>query len=183
VNCNRLRSQPVIVSQQIYLRNRRLSSLDQLMHLRQAEPSDVEFLADVVISVTRDQGRLPGDFDEVDFRTGFESWTAEHLAGTVEGNRTSVIEVDGERAGRLRVVRTGAVVELAGIQLLPPFQSRGIGSEILVLLKAEAASSGASLELSVEIDNPRAQALYERHGLVVTGTTGGERRLRWTSTG
>lgn len=28
-------------------------------------------------------------------------------------------------------------------------------------------------------DNPRAQALYERHGLVVTDTTGGENRLRW----
>lgn len=94
------------------------------MRLRQAEPPDVEFLADVVIAATRDQGRLPDDFDENAFRTGFRSWTVEQLKGAEEGSRTYVIEVDGERAGRLRVVRKDATVELAGIQLLPRFQSR-----------------------------------------------------------
>lgn len=153
------------------------------MQLRVANPFDVGFLADVVISATRDQGRLDDDFDEAGFRSGFEAWTADQVAGRVEGSRTYVIEVDGERAGRLRVVNDAQTVELAGLQLLPRFQSRGVGSEILVLLKAEATSAGLRFELSVEIDNPRAQALYERHGLVVIGSANGENRLRWSGGG
>jgi len=94
-----------------------------------------------------------------------------------------VIEVDGERVGRLRIVRDRRGVEVAGIQLLPRSQSRGIGSEIVALLKTEVASAGSSLELSVEKDNPRAQAFYKRHGMVVIDTTGSESRLRWTPDG
>lgn len=153
------------------------------MHLRAAEASDVGFLADVVISATRDQGRLAEDFDEPAFRAGFESWTADQVAGRVDGSRTYVIEVDDQRAGRLRVVRDANVLELAGIQLLPRFQSCGVGSEILVLLKAEATATGSRFELSVETDNPRAQALYERHGMVPVATTETGNRLRWTGSG
>jgi ribosomal protein S18 acetylase RimI-like enzyme len=151
------------------------------MHLRPARSADIGFLIDVVISATREQGRLDADFDEVGFRVDFERWTAAQVAGEIEGSSTYVIEVEGRRAGRLRVVRHGATIELAGIQLLPEFQSHGVGSEILLLLKADAAAAHGSLELSVDLDNPRAQALYERHGLVVIETTEKERRLRWTA--
>ena len=43
---------------------------------------------------------------------------------------------------------------------------------------AEAAASGRGFGLSVEQDNPRAQALYERLGLVVVGENGGEWVMR-----
>lgn len=94
------------------------------MHLRAAERSDIEFLTEVVIAATRDQGRLPDDFDEAEFRAGYERWTGDGIAGRDAGSRTYVIEVDGERAGRLRIVRGATVLELAGIQLLPRFQTR-----------------------------------------------------------
>lgn len=168
---------------QIRLRNEWALSFDRLVHLRAAESSDLGFLADVVISATRDQGRLPDEFDEAGFRVEFERWTTEQIAARVEGSSTYVIEIDGERVGRLRIIRERRGVELAGIQLLPRFQSRGIGSEIVALLKTEVASAGSSLELSVEKDNPRAQAFYERHGMVVIDTTGSENRLRWTPDG
>jgi GNAT superfamily N-acetyltransferase len=125
---------------------------DRLVHLRAAESSDLGFLADVVISATRDQGRSPDEFDEAGFRVEFEHWTTEQIAGRVEGSSTYVIEVDGERVGRLRIIRDRRGVELAGIQLLARFQSRGIGSEIVALLKTEVASAGSSLELSVDMD-------------------------------
>ena len=136
-----------------------------------------------MIAATRDQGRLPGDFDEADFRADFERWTADGIAGRDAGSSTYVIEVDGERAGRVRIVRGANVLELAGIQLLPRFQTRGVGSEILGLLKAEAEAAGLPFELSVDTDNLRAQALYERHGLVIVGRSDGENRMRWTSNG
>jgi ribosomal protein S18 acetylase RimI-like enzyme len=43
---------------------------------------------------------------------------------------------------------------------------------------AEAASSGRGFGLSVEQDNPRARALYERLGLVVVGEDGDELVMR-----
>lgn len=139
------------------------------MHsIRLATLEDVRFLADVVVEATRAQGRLPDDFDEKDFRIGFAEWTTEQVASTESGSTTSVIEVDGRDVGRLRVVRTGVEIELAGIQLLPDAQSRGIGSRVIADLISEAAETQRPIVLSVESDNPRAQDLYLRLGFIET---------------
>jgi ribosomal protein S18 acetylase RimI-like enzyme len=146
--------------------------------LRKATAADVDFLVDVVIEATRVQGRVPPDFDEPRFRVGFREWTAQQLAESGDASTTYVIEVDGQRAGRLRVVRTREELELAGIQLLPGQQSRGIGTRIITDLLAEAAGAGLPMALSVEKDNPRAQALYRRLGFAVTGETDKEYVMR-----
>ena len=91
---------------------------------RPATADDVAFLTDVVVEATADQGRLPDDFDEVEFRHGFGEWTAEQVRGELDGSSTSVVEVDGVRAGRLRVVRRRDLVEIAGLQLLPEHRMR-----------------------------------------------------------
>jgi ribosomal protein S18 acetylase RimI-like enzyme len=140
---------------------------------------DVGFLTDVVVEATRDQGRLPVKYDEDDFRRGFGEWTKQQLGDLTAGSMTYVVSVAGERAGRLRVVRSQDSIELAGIQLLPRFQSRGLGTAVINGLKAEAVARGVSLELGVEKDNPRARALYERLGFVLTGHTDNEFRMRW----
>lgn len=136
-----------------------------------ATVADIDFLADVVIETTRAQGRVPPGFDEVKFRIGFSEWTAQQIADSDSGSTTFVIEVDSRPAGRLRVVRTQEQVELAGIQLSPDLQSRGIGTRIIMDLLTEATDAGVEMTLSVEKDNPRAQALYLRLGFVVTGET------------
>jgi GNAT superfamily N-acetyltransferase len=143
------------------------------MRLRPATPADVPFLTDVVVEATRDQGRLPGDFDEEAYRRGFAEWSL----GVLEG--TSVIEVDGEAVGRLRVERAPGVIELAGIQLLPRCQSRGLGTRIIRGLIDEAQAAGARLELLAEDDNPRARALYERLGFVSSGLLDDPLRMHW----
>jgi ribosomal protein S18 acetylase RimI-like enzyme len=148
-------------------------------HIRPATGDDVGFLADVVIEATRAQGRLADDFDEPQWRTAFSKWTLEHVGGQEEASTTSVIEVQNERAGRLRVTRTGDYIELSGIQLLPGVQGRGIGSSIIAELKAQAAAAGLPLELAVEKDNPDARRLYERLGFLQVAETGDEARLRW----
>ncbi|MBM2622536.1 GNAT family N-acetyltransferase [Actinoplanes sp. LDG1-06] len=142
-----------------------------MYRLVEATAADVEFLTGVVIEATRAQGRLPAGFDETDFRAGFAEWTV----GLIGSGTLHVIEVDGRRAGRLRVVRTPEQVELAGIQLLPHEQSRGLGTQIITDLMRDA---GRPVVLSVEKDNPRAQALYRRLGFVVTGETEDELRMR-----
>lgn len=147
--------------------------------LRPATDEDVGFLADVVFEATQAQGRLPDDFDERQWRGRFGDWTREQLRGEVRNTTTSVIEVDDERAGRLRVTQADDHIELSGIQLVPRVQRRGIGTAIIEELKAQAATAGVPLELGVEKDNPDARKLYERLGFVQIGETEAEFRLRW----
>jgi ribosomal protein S18 acetylase RimI-like enzyme len=143
------------------------------LYLRPAREADAAFLTDVVIETTRDQGRLGGDFDENAFRGLYEQWSATQL------DNTSVIVVDGVEAGRLRVVRTPEAIELAGIQLLPAYQGIGIGRLVLDGIKQESSATRIPIELSVEQDNPRAKAFYEREGFRVVGSTDTDHVLRW----
>jgi GNAT superfamily N-acetyltransferase len=140
---------------------------------------DVEFLTDVVIEATRAQGRLPADFDEEQWRTGYAKWTSEHVRGETPDSMTSVIELDDERVGRLRVTRTADYIELSGIQLLPRAQGHGIGTAIIEDLKAEATSAQVPLNIGVEKDNADAHRLYERLGLVQVDETEQEYKLQW----
>jgi GNAT superfamily N-acetyltransferase len=145
---------------------------------RAATEADVDFLTEVVIEATLDQGRLPDDFDEVDFRAGFGAWTAEQVHGDGAGSSIAVVVVDGEDAGRLRVVRRDGLVEIAGFQLLPAHQSRGVGRTVVDAVVAEARRDGVPVELGVEKDNPRARAFWERCGFVYVGEDETEHRLR-----
>jgi ribosomal protein S18 acetylase RimI-like enzyme len=148
--------------------------------IRPATTEDVGFLADVVFEATRAQGRLADAFDEQQWRHRYTEWTTEQVRGEVPDSTTSVIEVDDERVGRLRITRTDGYIELSGIQLLPDFQRHGIGTAIIEDLKAQAAAAGIPLDLSVEKDNPDARRLYERLGFFQVGETEQEHKLRWT---
>jgi ribosomal protein S18 acetylase RimI-like enzyme len=149
-------------------------------HIRPAAGEDVGFLADVVFEATRAQGRLPYDFDERQWRERFCDWSMAEIRGEIPGSTTSVVEIDNERAGRLRVTRTADHIELNGIQLLPEIQRRGIGTAIIEDLKSQAAAAGIPIDLGVEKDNPQARKLYERLGFVQAGETEEEYRLRWS---
>jgi ribosomal protein S18 acetylase RimI-like enzyme len=150
-----------------------------IYHIRPATDEDVGFLADVVIEATQAQGRLPNDFDEQHWRDGFAEWTMEQVRGEIPNSTTSVVEVDSERVGRLRIARSADGIELCGIQLLPDFQRHGIGTAIIEDLKAQAAAAGISLDLGVEKDNPDARKLYERLGFAQVDENEREYRLRW----
>jgi GNAT superfamily N-acetyltransferase len=147
--------------------------------IRPATEEDIGFLADVVIAATRAQGRLPDDFDERQWRKGFGDWTVEQVRGEKLNSTTSVIEVDDERVGRLRVSRSDDYIELSGIQLLPGVQRHGIGTAIIEDLKAQAAAVGIPVELGVEKDNADARKLYERLGFVQVAEAEDECKLRW----
>lgn len=148
------------------------------LHVRPATGADVTFLTDVVVVATRSQGRLPEGFDEAEYRTGFAEWTREQVAGAVEHSTTYVIEVDGERAGRLRVVRAPDHWELAGIQLLPAHQGRGLGTHLIEQFLGDARAAGLPAQVRVEADNPGALRLYERLGFAEVGRDEKEIRLQ-----
>ncbi len=143
-------------------------------HLRPATEHDVAFLTDVVVVATRAQGRLPRDFDDRAFRDRFVARTLQQVEGLVPDSTTYVIEIDGERAGRLRVVRTSDALDIAGIQLLPAHQGHGIGTYLIEQLLVEAHDAGKPGRVRAGPDNLRALALYRRLGFTEVGTEDGE---------
>jgi len=147
--------------------------------VRPATLDDVEFLVDVVVTATRAQGRLRLEMERAEWRTDYRRWTELQVRGEWPGNMTSVIEVDRRRVGRLRILRSDDTIELAGIQLLPSVQGRGIGTAVIEALKDEAVRTGVVLDLGVEKDNADAERLYRRLGFAKMGETPDEHRLRW----
>jgi ribosomal protein S18 acetylase RimI-like enzyme len=71
----------------------------------------------------------------------------------------------GVPVGLFKVARDGSNWRLIQIQLVPSLQGRGLGTQLLAELVAQASSAGASLTLNVLKANP-AKALYERYGLL-----------------
>lgn len=126
---------------------------------------------------------------ESEWRDGFADWSRDTVLNADPTSLLFVIELDGLAFGRLRVVRdpvTAAVpgptcrIQLAGIQLIPRMQGRGIGTAIIRDLQSEAEREGVPLDVGVEKDNPKARVLYERLGCVLIGEDDNEYLLRWT---
>lgn len=81
--------------------------------------------------------------------------------------RFDLVKVDGEPVGRLYVDRDQGrfpgEIRLMEITILPAHRGRGIGSQLLGDLMAEAREHGRTLTIHVERFN-RALALYRRLG-------------------
>jgi ribosomal protein S18 acetylase RimI-like enzyme len=75
-----------------------------------------------------------------------------------------IIRIGSTDIGLLAVEESADEIYLAGIYLLPEWQSRGIGSSIVHSLLERGAASGKPVTLRVLHSNPRAEALYERLG-------------------
>lgn len=76
-----------------------------------------------------------------------------------------LIEADGQPIGLLKLVKEAQKWTILQVQLLPAWQGRKIGSQLLSSVLGEAESAGVVVELSVLKVNP-AQRLYERLGFV-----------------
>jgi ribosomal protein S18 acetylase RimI-like enzyme len=102
----------------------------------------------------------------------------QHYRTNYPGATLDVIEVDGERAGRLYVHRGEEDIRIMDIAVAPAFRGRGIGTALIEELMAEAGSTGRSLSIHVEMQNP-ARSLYERLGFVPAGEHGVYVLMRW----
>ncbi len=75
-----------------------------------------------------------------------------------------MIEVGGSSTGRLCLDRTTLPWRIIDVVLLPEAQERGIGGAAMRQVLDDAATAGATVELQVALDNPRAETLYRRMG-------------------
>ena len=96
-----------------------------------------------------------------------EAWQRDYFFKTFNLADSRLILLGEERVGRLTVEEKPDHVFLAYIALLPAHQGRGVGTEVVRSVTAEAKEKGKPVMLSVLKPNP-AKALYERLGFVIT---------------
>ena len=152
--------------------------------LRPATDADRAFLLDLYTS-TREQELVQVEWPEGARAAFLEhqfSAQAEHYRSNYPGATLDVIEVDGERAGRLYVYRGDDDIRIMDIAVAQSFRGQGIGTALLRELMAEALSSGRTLSIHVEMQNP-ARSLYDRLGFVPVGEHGVYVLMKWRDQG
>jgi ribosomal protein S18 acetylase RimI-like enzyme len=151
-----------------------------LTRLRAVTDADREFLVELYAS-TREAELAEVDWGDAVKRAFVEhqfSAQDRHYRSNYPGASLDVIEVDGERAGRLYVYRGEDDMRIMDIAVAPAFRRRGIGTRLLEGLIEEARASGRSLSIHVESQNP-ARSLYERLGFVPAGEHGVYVLMKW----
>ncbi len=103
-----------------------------------------------------------GQWDEVRQQQFFEDkWRPEAY---------EIVEIQGRPIGVLCVTKTQYEVRIVEIQLLPEYQGRGIGTELLQRELQLADEQGLPVRLQVLLKN-QARALYQRLGFRVYDKT------------
>jgi ribosomal protein S18 acetylase RimI-like enzyme/aminoglycoside phosphotransferase (APT) family kinase protein len=130
--------------------------------------TDVDDIVGILCAATDDPGM------EEYFRLD----ALEQARGEVPGSVTYLIIRDDQKVGRLRVVRAPGYIEIAGLQVHPDWQRRGIGTTAITTILNEGESAGLPVELNVDQTNIGAQRLYTRLGFERAGANGNDYRMR-----
>jgi ribosomal protein S18 acetylase RimI-like enzyme len=135
--------------------------ISQEVSLRKATAKDQRFLFTVIRTAMKPvyeaSGQTVSSDEEAfaDFQKKFDP------------NDVSVIQINGEDAGRLRVTRTPEHIFIGGIHLLPEYQGQGVGSSLLLSLIEESESTSLPIILEVRDVNTDAYRLYEKLGFTL----------------
>ncbi len=133
--------------------------------LREETANDESFLLEVYASTRAPEMALVPWADEQ--REAFirSQFNAQHSYYHAQFPDASylVIMVDGERAGRVYVLRDSEAIRILDITLLPKHRNAGLGSSLLREVLAEADETGKAVSIWVENFNPSLK-LFERLG-------------------
>ena len=134
---------------------------------RRATEEDIDFLVSVLHLADRDRHAQKEGWDDEQYIDRCRAETTEEVAGRVEKSLTCVVEAAGTPVGRLRVIDDGEELFIAGIQILPAHQGKGVGTAAVRSVMDDARAKGVSVRLEVEKSNPDAKRLYLRLGFEV----------------
>lgn len=149
--------------------------------LRPVTPADREFLV-VVYGGTRAQELAQVDWT-IEQKVGFIRWQFEMQEQEYNQRypeaRYDVILVDGVPAGRMWVGVDDKQIRLLDIAIIPQFQNRGVGTQLLKQLMDEATQANKVLRHMVFMLNDNAFRFYERLGFVTIEDIGGYKHMEW----
>lgn len=149
--------------------------------LRPATAADRDLLLEVYAAARAeelDQVAWPPGEREAFLRMQFDLQDSQYRGANPDGS-FDVVEVDGRPAGRLYVDRRPDDIRIVDVALLPEFRGRGIGARLIGDVIGEAARSGRTVSIHVEVHN-RAARLYERLGFHPVAERGLYRLLEWS---
>jgi ribosomal protein S18 acetylase RimI-like enzyme len=151
--------------------------------LRPEQPADESFLFEVYAG-TREEELSLTNWDEP-MRRAFLN---QQFNAMRHGYRSmfpagefSIIELDGQSAGRMVIDRGGKEIHVVDLALLPAQRNRGVGTFLMRQVCREAADAGKPVRLCV-LKNNRALRWYERLGFAKTGEQGVYDELEWHPT-
>ena len=153
------------------------------VQLRQVLESDNEFLLTVYGS-TREE-----ELNQVEWAEGqkeaFLRWQLDLQRREYEARfpdaAYDIILVDDQPAGRIWVGADDEQIRLLDIALLPQFQNRGVGTELVRRLIKESAKQGKVLRHMVFVLNNNAERFYERLGFKPIEDFGAYKHMEWRS--
>jgi ribosomal protein S18 acetylase RimI-like enzyme len=130
--------------------------------LRLSQPEDMDFVFALHRLTMRAYVERIWGWDDAEQRARFADYypTAERR----------IVVVDGADVGALTIDYRPDAVFVVNIEILPAFQGRGLGAQILTDIIRRAQDDGVPIELQVLKINP-ARRLYQRLGFQVTGET------------
>lgn len=133
--------------------------------LRPATNQDMDFLSKVYASTRRQELSQTGwSQDEVEAFLNIQFEVQRRFyKETFKNARFDIIETYGKPAGNLYVDRHHDEIRILDIALLPEYRNKGIGSQLIRELLAEAADKNLPIRVHVEQGNP-AFSLYRRLG-------------------
>ncbi|MAG35132.1 MAG: GNAT family N-acetyltransferase [Dehalococcoidia bacterium] len=138
--------------------------------LRPATADDFHFIYQVKAATLKEYVTQIWGWDEADQRARF--------GASFDAAQWQVVQLDGRDIGVLCLERAKGGLFLANIEILPPYQDRGIGTRIIEGILASARRDRLPVRLQVLKVNP-ARRLYERLGFGDTGATDTHYLMEW----
>jgi ribosomal protein S18 acetylase RimI-like enzyme len=132
--------------------------------LRQATQEDAELLFNIKIEAMRPVHSLRHPGEVFNYDEEFKKYLVKFVPANVK-----VIQYNGKDVGRFRTEKLPDTIYIGGLQILPEFQNKGVGSAILGDLITDANNAGVFVTLEVSDLNHKAIALYKRMGFVENG--------------
>lgn len=149
--------------------------------LRPIQEEDLEFLLRLYATTRAEEMAMVTDWSDEQkewfVRMQFQAqhaWYQEHYGDA----QFDLVLLDGAPVGRLYVHRRATEIRLVDISLIPELRGKGIGSELLRELMAEAEAAGKPLTIHVEKYNP-AMRLYLRLGFKAIEDRGPYDLMEW----
>ena len=106
-------------------------------------------------------------------REAFGVWNEEgarrKFDDSYEADLMTILQVDGVDAGMFKMEERASERFLARIEILPAYQSRGVGSAVIMDLLSSKPPKPVTLQV---FKTNRARRLYGRLGFEITGETG-----------
>lgn len=138
---------------------------------RRAERADVEFLLLLrKLSMTEHLNNA-----------GYPSSEQDHLNRITEYFTDSFIIIhDNTNIGLIKLGLFSDRIHIRQFQILPSLHRKGIGGNVIEIVKKKALELKLPITLNVLIKNP-AHALYVRHGFYVDSQDEVEYKMRWNA--